>query len=110
MKMQEIVKARPLTADEVELRVSNTAKDHSKCQLLIYKDARTDMALLDEMYPNRWQAIYQEIKGNLFCGIGITFDGQIIWRWNCGVESKGTGEDDENNKKGEASDALTYIV
>ncbi|MFA5196183.1 MAG: hypothetical protein WC401_10335 [Bacteroidales bacterium] len=102
----KIVKARPLLADEVELRVSNITKDHSKCQLLIYKDARTDMALLDEIYPNQWQAIYQEIKGNLFCGIGVKIGDEWIWRWNCGVESKGTGDDDENNKKGEASDAF----
>lgn len=99
--------ARFLTADEVELRVSNTAKDHSKCQLLVYKDARTDMALLDELYgAGNWQTDYKEIKGNMYCGIGVLFNGQWVWRWNCGVESKGTGDDDENNKKGEASDAF----
>ena len=99
---------RFLTADEVELRVSNTAKDHSKCQLLIYKDARTDMALLDEMFgKDGWQCDYKEIKSNMYCGIGVRNDkGEWVWRWNCGVESKGTGDDDENNKKGEASDAF----
>lgn len=99
--------ARFLTEDEVELRVSNTSKDHKKCQLLIYKDARTDMAVLDEMFgKGGWQCDYKEIKGNMYCGIAVLIGNQWIWRWNCGVESKGTGEDDENNKKGEASDAF----
>ena len=99
---------RFLTADEVELRIASTSPDKKKCQILIYKDARTDMALLDEMFGSSgWQCDYKEIKSNMYCGIGVRNDkGEWVWRWNCGVESKGTGDDDENNKKGEASDAF----
>lgn len=98
-------KTRFLTADEVELRISNNGENWA--QLLIYKTARTDMALLDELYgAGDWQTDYKEIKGNMYCGIGVLVNNQWIWRWNCGVESKGTGEDDPNNQKGEASDAF----
>ncbi|MCK9577483.1 MAG: hypothetical protein M0R51_16385 [Clostridia bacterium] len=97
---------RKLKADEVELRIGSKTKDKTKVQLLVYKDARTDMALLDEMFGNNWQVEYKEIKGVMYCGIGVLVGDHWVWRWNAGVESKGTGDDDPNNQKGEASDAF----
>lgn len=102
----EYSSARKLKADEVELRVGSRTKNKDKVQLLVYKDARTDMALLDEMFGNNWQVEYKEIKGVMYCGIGVLVGDHWVWRWNAGVESKGTGDDDPNNQKGEASDAF----
>lgn len=65
------------------------------------------MDLLDETVgPSRWQCAYEEIKGNLYCKIGIkdTDIDEWIWKQDCGIESREDG--DGNEKKGEASDAF----
>lgn len=93
-----------LTAEQIEVKVKQvTAKG---AVLLLYKTARTDMELLDAVVgPMNWAVDYREIKGNLYCGIGITEDGDHwVWKWDCGIESRADG--DGNEKKGEASDAF----
>lgn len=93
-----------LNADQIEVKVKQvTAKG---AVLLLYKTARTDMELLDAVVgPMNWAVDYREIKGNLYCGIGITEDGERwVWKWDCGIESRADG--DGNEKKGEASDAF----
>lgn len=95
---------RLLNADEIEVKVKRVTQYGA--ELLLYKTARTDMDLLDECIgADKWECDYKEIKGNLYCGIGIHLDeGKVIWKWDCGIESR---EDDEGNqKKGEASDAF----
>lgn len=95
---------RALREDEIEIRAK---KETDKgVVLLLYKTARTDMDLLDETFgAGNWQTDYKEIKGNLYCGIGVRpSEFEWVWRWNCGVESREDGEG--NEKKGEASDAL----
>jgi hypothetical protein len=73
--------------------------------LLLYKTARTDMDLLDEhVGTENWECRYEEIKGNLYCGIGIRVGDRMVWKWDCGIESREDGEG--NQKKGEASDAF----
>lgn len=96
---------RNLNADEIEVKVKQVKQNGLVC--LLYKTARTDMDLLDETVgPGNWENDYKEIKGNLYAGIGIrlTEGGELIWKWDCGIESR---QDDEGNeKKGEASDAF----
>ena len=94
-------KIRALRADEIEVRVSNTTQ--KGCMLLLYKDARCDKRILDEMYtPMGWQDRYEEIKGNLYCSVGVLNPetGTWVWKQDCGVESNAEKE------KGEASDAF----
>ena len=95
---------RFLTADEIEVKVKQVKANGLVC--LLYKTARTDMDLLDEtVSPANWVNDYREIKGNLYAGIGIRqTDGTVIWKWDCGIESREDGEG--NEKKGEASDAF----
>ena len=95
---------RFLTADEIEVKVKQVKENGLVC--LLYKTARTDMDLLDEtVSPANWVNDYREIKGNLYAGIGIKqTDGTMVWKWDCGVESREDGEG--NEKKGEASDAF----
>ena len=96
---------RLLTKDDIEVKVKKI--DDGYAVLLLYKTARVDMAILDEKYgTDGWCDDYKEIKGNMYCGIGIWSDktNQWIWKWDCGIESR---EDNEGNqKKGEASDAF----
>ena len=84
-------KPRLLSADEIEVKVKKVTE--KGVVALLYKTARVDMDILDETYgPENWQDDYKEIKGNLYCGIGIN----EVWKWDCGIESR---EDDEGNQK-----------
>ena len=100
------MKFRNLRADEVEARVSQVTE--KGVVLLIYKDARCDMRILDETVgPENWQREHYECKGNLFCRVGINvayenLDDIPIWVWksDCGTESNTEAQ------KGEASDSF----
>lgn len=99
---------RKLNADEIEVRVAQVGKGWA--QLLLYKNARVDMAILDETVgPFNWQREHYECKGNLFCRVGIAQevvqnDGMIskewVWKSDCGAESN------TEKEKGEASDSF----
>lgn len=95
---------RLLNAKEIEVKVKQVTEKGAVA--LLYKTARTDMDLLDDTFgAGMWECDYKEIKGNLYCGIGvIQTDRAVIWKWDCGVESREDGEG--NEKKGEASDAF----
>jgi hypothetical protein len=98
-KMMEAL-FRKLTANDVEARVQSA--DENGFVLLIYKNARVDQNILDETFtPFGWQNKYEEVKGNLYCSIGIKTEyGDWIWKSNCGTESY------TEKEKGEASDAF----
>ena len=94
---------RPLKAEEVECRIGNVSKQGKGLSLLLYKDARTDMSILDETVgAENWQCRYYECKGILFCSIGIFFGKREEWVWkdNAGAPSNMEAE------KGNASDAM----
>lgn len=92
---------RKLRADEIEARIA-TVTDKG-CQILLYKNARCDMNILDETVgPFNWQRDHKELKGNMYAGISIFDDDRGIWvtKWDCGTESYTEAE------KGEASDSF----
>jgi hypothetical protein len=96
---------RDLRADEIECRVAQ-AKENG-VSLLLYKDARVDMNILDETVgAANWQDNFYEHKGILFCSVGINTNyhhpelpDRWIWKDDAGVESNADAE------KGNASDA-----
>ena len=93
---------RTLRKDEIECKVSMVKE--KGLQLLLYKTARTDMEILDEVYgPLNWKCRYEEIKGNLYCTISIWDKEKQQWidKQDCGVESA-FGD----KEKGEASDSF----
>ena len=97
-------KFRNLNETEIECRISEIDKGGRWLTLLLYKTARTDAALLDEVYgPEGWQNDYKILDGQLFCGIGVKSEGEWIWRWNVGTESNMEAE------KGRASDAMKRV-
>lgn len=97
------MESRLLKADEIEVKVKQVTDKGAIA--LLYKTARVDMAILDEVYgTENWTVDYKEVKGNLYCGIGVYTDKGIVWKWDCGIESREDGEG--NEKKGEASDAF----
>lgn len=92
---------RKLTANEVEARVSTV--NENGCQLLLYKTARVDRAILDEEFgAMNWQTDFKTVNGNLYCGIGVYDEKKLqwIWKWDCGTESN------TEKEKGEASDSF----
>jgi hypothetical protein len=94
---------RNLEASEIECRVQQVAKDNTWCTLLLYKDARVDMNLLDEVYgATNWQKTYQLIGDQLFCTISIWDSEKKCWinKQDVGVESN------TEAVKGRASDAF----
>lgn len=94
-----------LTIDDIEVKVKQVGKNGAVA--LLYKTARVDMAILDEVFgAMNWTDDFREIKGNLYCGIGIRQDenSPFVWKWDCGTESRADGEG--NEKKGEASDSF----
>ena len=94
------LKFRPLHPEEIEIRVGTVSQ--SGASLLLYQDARCAMDILDETVGcGNWQRIHREIKGNMYCAIGIWDENkkQWIWKWDCGVESN------TEKEKGESSDA-----
>lgn len=94
---------RPLKANELEVKVKQVNKNG--CLLLLYKTARVDMQVLDETFGyDKWCCDYKMINDVLYCGIGVFLNNQWIWKWDCGIESRGDGEG--NEKKGQASDAF----
>lgn len=92
---------RPLRPDEIEVRIGQIYS--GGCSMLLYKNARVDMAVLDELYgPTGWQRDHKEVKGNMYCGIGIWDDEKAcwVWKWDAGTESN------TEKEKGEASDSF----
>lgn len=92
---------RTLRAEEIDVRIGNASSNGYT--LLLYKDARCDMSILDETAGvENWQRDHKEVKGNLYCGVGIWSEkkSQWIWKWDCGTESS------TEKEKGEASDSF----
>ena len=94
-------KPRLLKAEEIECRVGTI--NGRGCSLLLYKDARVDMKILDETYgAGNWQRTHEVINGNLFCTIEIWND-----RINQWVKKQDVGTESYTEKeKGEASDSF----
>lgn len=92
---------RALRPDEIEVRVGTINK--KGVTFLLYKNARVDMAILDEEFsPFGWQCRYEERKNIMYCSIGV-YDpdkGEWVWKEDCGTESF------TEKEKGEASDAF----
>lgn len=90
---------RSLDASDVEVRVAQASE--KGCSLLLYKDARCDMRILDEAVgAQAWSCKYERIGDTLFCSVGIQSDGEWVWKQDCGIPSNMESE------KGEASDAF----
>lgn len=105
---------RDLTEADIECRVQSVKKNG--LVLLLYKNARVDMNILDETVgAENWQREHYECKGNLFCRVGIKCGNaekadnapdliisrpEWIWKSDCGTESNTEAE------KGEASDSF----
>lgn len=90
-----------LTANDVECRIKKITNEGAV--LLLYKTARVDMRILDEVYGvMNWQRCHEVINGNLFCTISVWDSEKSQWvsKQDVGTESNAEAE------KGQASDAF----
>ena len=95
-----------LEAKDVECRIQqitgNDAKGYGAI-LLLYKDARVDMKILDSVYgAMNWQRKHTVINGQLFCSVLIWDESKNQWieKQDVGTESATEAE------KGRASDSF----
>ena len=96
---------RKLKAEEIDIRVGKVINtDNFKgAILLLYKNARVDMAILDETFGVfGWKRSHEVINGNLYCTISIYDNEKKEWisKQDCGVESF------SDKEKGESSDSF----
>ena len=97
---------RLLEANEIDCRVAQCgtmAKGGAWCSVLLYKDARVDMRLLDEVVGAfNWKREHELINGNLFCTVSIYNAETKEW-----VSKQDVGTESNTEKeKGQASDAF----
>lgn len=94
-----------LKASDIEARVQKVFVNSrgASAMLLLYKSARTDMRMLDEVYgPMNWKRSHEVINGAMFCTISIwdAEKGEWVSKQDVGVPSN------RDSKKGEASDSF----
>lgn len=95
-----------LTARDIDCRVQSVSRNKRGevgAVLLLYKDARVDMRILDEVYgATNWQRTHQLIDGNLYCTISIWDEDKKMW-----VQKQDVGTESNTEKeKGQASDSF----
>lgn len=90
-----------LKKEDIECRIQSVT--NKGAVLLLYKTARVDMRILDEVYGEmNWQRHHEVINGNLFCTISVWDSEKSQWvsKQDVGTESNAEAE------KGQASDAF----
>ena len=100
--MEEI---RLLTKHDIDVRVSNVTDGNGvvKVMLLLYKDARVDMKILDELYtPLGWKRTHKMIGDRMYCSVEVWDEAKGVW---VGKEDVGT-ESNTEAEKGQASDSF----
>lgn len=93
---------RLLKADEIECRIG-TVKEGKGISLLLYKDARADMKILDETFGMfGWEREHQVIDGNLYCTVRVWDNENKRW-----ISKQDVGTESNTEKeKGQASDSF----
>lgn len=94
-----VIKFRTLKANEIDCRVNQI--NEKGLTLLLYKDARCDMNILDETVgPNNWQR--KHTRDNANCIVSIYDEEKKEW-----IEKEDTGTESNTEKeKGLASDSF----
>lgn len=92
---------RKLRADEIDCRVAVARKNG--CSILLYKDARVDMNILDEQFGIfGWERKHEIIDGRLYCTVSVYDQHMDAW-----VSKQDVGTESYTEKeKGQASDSF----
>lgn len=92
---------RKLTPEDIEVRVQSVTSKGAI--LLLYKNSRTDMDILDQTVgKTNWRRSHELINGNLFCNVEIYDEDKKEW-----VSKQDVGTESNTEKeKGQASDSF----
>ena len=95
------LKFRTLYADEIDVRSGSV--NRGGVNLLLYKDARCDMSILDEHVGSlNWKREHEVIDGKLFCSVSIYDPEKKEWISKSDVGTESFTE----KEKGESSDSF----
>lgn len=100
------MKFRVLKASEIDCRIQSIGQNKTGAvgtTILLYKDARVDMNILDETVgAMNWQRGHSIIDGNLYCTISIWDEVKEQW-----ISKSDVGRESNTEKeKGQASDSF----
>lgn len=100
------MKFRTLKASEIDCRIQSIGQNKTGAvgtTILLYKDARVDMNILDETVgAMNWQRGHSIIDGNLYCTISIWDEVKEQW-----ISKSDVGTESNTEKeKGQASDSF----
>lgn len=100
------MKLRELKASEIDCRIQSIGENKTGAigaTILLYKDARVDMNILDETVgAMNWQRGHSVVDGNLYCTISIWDEEKEQW-----VAKSDVGTESNTEKeKGQASDSF----
>lgn len=95
---------RNLRADEIECRIGTITE--KGVTLLLYKNARVDQAILDEVFGiTGWQRSHCQIGGEIYCTVSVWDQEKQMW-----VSKQDVGSESEYEKaKGAASDSFKRV-
>ena len=100
------MKFRTLKASEIDCRIQSIGQNKTGAvgtTILLYKDARVDMNILDETVgAMNWQRGHSVIDGNLYCTISIWDEEKEQWIAKSDVGTESNTE----KEKGQASDSF----
>lgn len=100
------MKFRTLKASEIDCRIQSIGQNKTGAvgtTILLYKDARVDMNILDETVgAMNWQRGHSVINGNLYCTISIWDEEKEQWI----AKSDVGAESNTEKEKGQASDSF----
>lgn len=100
------MKFRALKASEIDCRIQSIGQNKTGAvgtTILLYKDARVDMNILDETVgAMNWQREHSVVNGNLYCTISIWDEIKEQW-----ISKSDVGTESNTEKeKGQASDSF----
>ena len=100
------MKFRTLKASELDCRIQSIGQNKKGAvgtTILLYKDARVDMNILDETVgAMNWQREHSVVNGNLYCTISIWDEVKEQW-----ISKSDVGTESNTEKeKGQASDSF----
>lgn len=100
------MKFRVLKASEIDCRIQSIGQNKTGAvgtTVLLYKDARVDMNILDETVgAMNWQREHSVVNGNLYCTISIWDEAKEQW-----ISKSDVGTESNTEKeKGQASDSF----
>ena len=101
-RRMNFMKFRKLYAGEIDARIQQITSG-GRAIVLLYKDARCDMRLLDETVGAlHWQRSHEVIGGRLYCTVSVYDADASQWVSKSDVGTESTAE----HEKGQASDSF----